>query len=171
MHCSTCCGAPAREVQQGGGQGRGGERRGYLRQPMDDESEKGGSLPEVAEQPTQMGVTGPTEDDLPMVTGKPGEFGAGIPMGDNSGGPTETTNLKGDAGRVEKGVLVAVVDAYGLVTGGNRSVADRADNGPLLFWGTVGSGIRWSFDLGRGELDSAQAEFSPWPGWPYCDRR
>lgn len=55
-------------------------------------------------------MTGGAEGDLPAVTGKPGELRRRIALGNDSRCLAETADFEGDAGGVEKSVIVAAVD-------------------------------------------------------------
>ena len=72
-----------------------------------------------------------TEDDLPLVPGEPGEFGAWLALGRYPRGPVKQAQLKGDARWIKKGVLVTIIDDQGLVLVGNDRPAEPALDGPL----------------------------------------
>ena len=55
-------------------------------------------------------MAGGAEGNLPAVTGKPGELRRRIALGNDTRRLAETANFEGDAGGVEKGVVVAAVD-------------------------------------------------------------
>jgi hypothetical protein len=71
------------------------------------------------EQPAQMGAACSAKRNLPAITWKPGEFAAGFTDRDNAGNLAEAANDKGQAGWIEKGVLVAVIDLDRLVAVGD----------------------------------------------------
>jgi len=66
--------------------------------------------PIVGEPPAEVGLAGGTEGDLPAVTGKPGELRRRIALRNDTWRLAETADLEGDAGGIEKGVVVATVD-------------------------------------------------------------
>lgn len=103
--------------------------------------------------PAQMGVAGGAEGDLPGMAGKPGEFDAGGALWLDTGRPLKTTDFKGNAGRVEEGMLVAAIDTDGLVLAGDKRAAGTAEQSLLLV--IVGLILRRGrrIHLGRPQLD------------------
>lgn len=69
----------------------------------------------IAESPAQVGITGGAEGDLPAVSWKPSEFDRGRSCRRYPHSLAEAAKLKGEAGRVEKGVLVLIVDPNRLI--------------------------------------------------------
>jgi hypothetical protein len=89
-----------------------------------------------------MGAAGSAKGYLPAMPGKPGEFFAGFPDWSNAGNLAEAADNEGQTGRIEKSVLVAVVDLDRLVAVGDCRAADAAENGVLLFRRQGGPGLR-----------------------------
>jgi len=96
----------------------------------------------VDEHPAEMGAAGSAKDNLPAMAGEPGEFSAGFPDRGNPGNFAEAADDKGQAGRIEKGVLVAVVDLDRLVAVGDCRAADAAENAALSLRRQFGPGLR-----------------------------
>lgn len=71
---------------------------------------------------------------LPAVAVKPAELGCRIPLNQATGCLSETTDLKGYTGGVEKSVFVLPVYADGLLAGGNCCTAVTADQGGFFFF-------------------------------------
>jgi len=111
-------------------------------QAVGDETVEGRIAARVREQPAQMGAAGPAKDDLPPVCGEPGEFAARFPLRGDAGRQPETTNGKGNAGGIEKGVIVAAIDLDRLVAVGDCRTADAADDGVLFLRPLDGPGLR-----------------------------
>jgi len=124
---------------RGAREGRGGSGSG---QAVGDETVEGRIAVSVREQPAQMGAAGPAKDDLPPVGGEPGEFAARFSLRGDAGRQPETTNGKGNAGGIEKGVIVAVIDLDRLVAVGYCRAAGSADDDVLLLRPLVGPGLR-----------------------------
>lgn len=118
--------------------------------------------------PAQMGATGGAEGDLPGVAGKPGELGAGGIQSNRTGRGLKTADLKGNARRIEKGVLVVTVHGHSQILAGDAGMADAAQQAGMLVIGglVLRHGYGHPAHLGRSQqtLTAPVARL-------YCDRR
>jgi len=80
-------------------------------QPGDDQSVKFIVCAVADKTPAQMGLAASAEGHLPGKAGKPGEIFAWCVVGEDAGCGLKAAEFKGDSGRIEKGVLMATVDA------------------------------------------------------------
>jgi len=71
--------------------------------------------------------TGTAGGILPSVINKPAELAGGFSLDQAAGRLSETTDFKGHACRVKKGMLMLPVYAYPLSVFGNCSAASTAD--------------------------------------------
>lgn len=66
------------------------------------------------------------------MAGKPAEFGGWFILNGCARGLTEAAKLVGNPSRIEKGVLMAAIDCYGLGTLGDDAATDRAEQERLV---------------------------------------
>jgi hypothetical protein len=78
-----------------------------LHQACTDETKKGLV---IGEQPTEMKVTVAAEHQLPAISGKPGELGGRLATGRYSRCFSEALQFKNNSRRIEKGMLMSVID-------------------------------------------------------------
>jgi hypothetical protein len=103
-----------------------------LHQTRTDETKKGSV---IGEQPSEMKVTVAAEHHLPAIPGKPGELDGRLAPGRYSRRLSEAFQFKNNSRRIEKGMLMSVVDPQRLLPVGDNRAADSAENGvvnPLL---------------------------------------
>ncbi len=100
--------------------------------------------PAVGEQPAEVSVAGGAEGDLPAGTGKPGELRRRITLRNDTRRLAETANFEGDAGGVEKGMIVVAVDCDTLPRVGDLRATGGAEEGLVIqfLWRTAGLGVR-----------------------------
>ena len=81
------------------------------------------------EPPAKMGMAMGAKGYAPAVSGKPGELGRGGAVANGPRGGGKAANFKGDAGGIEKEVLVAAVDSHGMAPMGDRRIAHATEDG------------------------------------------
>ena len=115
--------------------------------------------PIVGEPPAEVGLAGAAEGDLPAVTGKPGELRRRITLRNDTRRLAETANLEGDAGGVEKSVVVAVVDCDALPPVGDLRATGGAEESLVIQFlrRAAGLRVRQSGDLRGAQLNPATA--------------
>lgn len=121
---------------------------------------------------------------LPLISGKPAEFCCRLSLHETAGCLPETTDLKGNACRIEKGMFMAFLPADSLSRIGNRSITGTAAQSfpvPALRFvvcpgvqaafrsglrgGTAQQKIRPDRNSWNSRSNSGQQWRSPYPEW------
>jgi len=102
-----------------------------LHQTRTDETKKGLV---IGEQPSEMKVTVAAEHQLPAIPGKPGELVGRLALGRYSRCLSKALQFKNNSRRVEKGMVVSVIDPQSLLPVGDNRTADSTENGVVSQW-------------------------------------